>query len=126
MIAQFVRFNVVGILGAVVQLAVLSLCTRAFEVPYVVATVLAVEIALLHNFCWHEIWTWQHLPWLGWRARLLRFQLGNGVLSLASNAGLTFAFHKYVGLPVIAANVVAIGMTALLNFGVAKWWVFGS
>ena len=121
---QFVRFNVVGMLGAAVQLTMLLWFTRGLGIRYVGATVGAVEIALLHNFCWHEMWTWKELPWQGWQARLLRFQMGNGVTSLASNAGLTFAFHEYVRLPVLAANVAAIAITALLNFGLARFWVF--
>lgn len=62
---QFVRFNAVGILGAAVQLAALRIGTRVIGIHYLAATVLAVEIALLHNFAWHEIWTWKSLPWRG-------------------------------------------------------------
>ena len=124
MIQQFVRFNAVGILGVAVQLAVLRFCTQGLGVQYVTATVVAVEIALLHNFCWHEVWIWKSLPWQGWPVRLVRFQLGNGVISIASNAALTFAFHEFMGLPVLAANLAAILISALLNFRVARFWVF--
>jgi putative flippase GtrA len=91
---------------------------------YLYATILAVESALLHNFCWHEMWTWKELPWQGWHARLLRFQLGNGVASLASNAALTFVFHETWGLGVLTSNMAAIASTAALNFCLARFWVF--
>ena len=124
MIRQFVRFNAVGILGAAVQLAVLRVCTQSLGIQYVIATVVAVEIALLHNFAWHEMWTWRNLPRQGWPTRLVRFQLRNGVISVASNAVLTFAFHEFMKLPVLAANLAAILITALLNFRTARFWVF--
>jgi putative flippase GtrA len=121
---QYIRFNAVGMLGAAVQLAVLHLCMRALGIQYVVATAVAVEIALLHNFAWHQMWTWKSLPWRGWPSRLMRFQLANGLISIASNAVLTIVFHEFARLPVLAANLAAIVMTALLNFGLARSWVF--
>lgn len=111
-------------MGAGVQLAVLHLCTRGLGIHYVSATVMAVEMALLHNLAWHEMWTWKGLPGREWPVRLVRFHLANGVVSMASNAALTFAFHEFVGLPVVAANVAAMGITGLLNFGLARLWVF--
>jgi putative flippase GtrA len=124
MIRQFVRFNLVGMLGAGVQLLVLRLFTSGLGIQYVTATAFAVEIALLHNFGWHEMWTWGHLPWQGWPARLLRFQLGNGATSLASNVVLTFALHEFLRLPVVPANLTAIVTTSLVNFSLARLWVF--
>ena len=121
---RFVRFSAVGMLGAAVQLAVLYLGTRVLGIPYVAATVIAVEIALLHNFGWHEMWTWKNLPWRGWPVRLMRFQLSNGAISVASNAALTFVFHEFARLPVLAANVAAMTITALVNFHLGKRWVF--
>lgn len=121
---QFLRFNAVGILGAAVQLSALRLATRCLGIQYVAATLLAVEIAVLHNFVWHELWTWKDLPWRGWPARLIRFELGNGVSSMASNALLTVFFHEVAGLPVLAGNLAAMAMAGLVNFGVARRWVF--
>ena len=43
-------FNLVGVLGFALQLALLFLIKRFLGVPYLVATVLAVEAAVLHNF----------------------------------------------------------------------------
>ena len=123
-VQQFIRFNLVGILGAAVQLAALSFCTRQLGIGYVIATATAVEIALLHNFGWHELWTWTGLPPQGWPMRLLRFHVGNGVSSILGNTLLTFAFHEFFRVPVILANMAAIISTGLLNFGLAKFWVF--
>lgn len=121
---QFLRFNLVGILGTAVQLTILCLFTRGLRMEYLGATALAVEIALLHNFVWHETWTWKGLPVRRWPVRLVRFHLGNGVTSIVSNVVLTFFFHRFLRLSVIPANLAAITTAALLNFWLARFWVF--
>jgi putative flippase GtrA len=123
-VKRWLRFNAVGIGGAVVQLGALALFARVFGMQYVVATILAVEVAVLHNFAWHEVWTWRGLPAdERWR-RLLRFHAANGFISIASNALFTWLFKRYVGLPLLFSNVTAIALTAILNYILASTWVF--
>jgi putative flippase GtrA len=50
-------FVIVGALGFVVQIAALAALLAA-GCPYLIATAAAVEVAVLHNFAWHERWTW--------------------------------------------------------------------
>jgi putative flippase GtrA len=108
---RWFRFNVVGLAGMAVQLVALALLTRVCRVPDIPATVLAVEIAILHNFGWHELWTWRGLPsQQRWR-RLFRFHVANGLVSIASNALLTWLFQRSMGWPVLIANTAAIGAT---------------
>ncbi|HEY3836121.1 MAG TPA: GtrA family protein, partial [Bryobacteraceae bacterium] len=105
------------------QLLALELFTRRLAVPLVPATAMAVELAVLHNFVWHETWTWKGSG-NNWPGRLWRYQLSNGILSIASNTILTYAFHKGARLPVPAANLAAIATGGLLNFAIAHYWVF--
>jgi putative flippase GtrA len=116
--SRFFKFNAVGMAGAVVQLAVLWALTRV-GVHYLVATAIAVEAALLHNYFWHVRWTWKDRE-----GSLLRFHLGNGLVSLIANLGWMRLFTGTLGLPPLPANVVAILLTALLNFALGERWVF--
>src|ERR1035438_3026162 len=61
MLHRWWRFNLVGIGGFALQLGMLWVLARLFGVHYLIATALAVEIAVLHNFAWHEAWTWRNL-----------------------------------------------------------------
>src|ERR671913_1525419 len=77
---RWIVFNGVGALGVVVQLATLALLTRVAGLPVAVATLLAVEAAVLHNFAWHQRWTWRDVPTTGVRGvlqRLARFHALN-------------------------------------------------
>src|SRR5258708_35693036 len=120
----WLKFNAVGIVGVVVQLGALSLFARVLGLQYVVATMLAVEVAVLHNFAWHEAWTWRGLPVDGRWRRLFRFHVANGFVSIASNALFTWLFKQYAGLPLLVSNMAAIAVTAILNFVLASTWVF--
>ena len=59
---RWLKFNLVGFIGIFVQMGMFALLFSAFHLNYIVATALAVETAVLHNFVWHELYTWKHLP----------------------------------------------------------------
>ena len=56
---RWLAFNAVGTMGVAVQLVALAALTEMAGLDYRIATVLAVETAILHNFVWHERWTWR-------------------------------------------------------------------
>ena len=121
-------FNLVGILGFVVQLAVLFVLKRFLGLPYLLATALAVEIAVLHNFVWHEHVTWADIVLPLRQAslrRLIRFHLANGLISIASNLALTSMLVEICRFPYLAANAVSVLVCSLLNFIAADQFVFG-
>ncbi len=122
MTTAFLRFNLVGIIGFAVQLALL-LTLEGAGLPVALATGLAVEATVLHNFVWHERWTWAGAT-AGTRwGRLVRFHLSNGLISLAGTPMLT-ASLAHAGAPLVLANLVAVLTCALLNFTTAHVWVF--
>jgi putative flippase GtrA len=121
---RWLKFNTVGVGGAAVQLCALWMLQNFTSIPYVFAIVFAVEIAILHNFVWHQAWTWRGKPPEDRWWRLLRFHVGNGFVSIVSNVVLTFLYKEVLGLPLMAANLAAIVTAALLNFWVAHAWVF--
>ncbi len=104
---RWLKFNTVGVGGAMVQLCALWMLQHFTSIPYIFAVVLAVEIAILHNFFWHEAWTWRGKPVEDRWWRLLRFHLGNGFVSIVSNVVLTYLYKEVAGLPLLAANFAA-------------------
>jgi putative flippase GtrA len=127
MLQRWVRFNGVGALGVAVQLATLTWLLNSTSLHYLWATVIAVEAAVLHNFWWHERWTWDDRP-AGSRERLLRrlvrFHLLNGVISLTGNLGVMRVLTGSAHVDPIAANIIAIIVCSLANFGASEWLVF--
>lgn len=127
LVARWLKFNLVGTIGIVVQLAVLALLTHGFGMNYLIATAFAVETAILHNFVWHERYTWAGRGGGSARAlvgRLVRFHAGNGVVSLLGNLVLMRILVGAFGVPAMLANVIAIAACGLLNFAIGEWLVF--
>jgi len=116
----------VGAIGIAVQLGVLALLRRA-GMDYLLATVLAVEAAILHNFVWHERYTWRdRVAVSAWEtfARVLRFHLTTGAVTLVGTALVMRWLVGKMHLPVIPANLMAITSCWLLNFVLSDRVVF--
>ncbi len=122
-------FNAVGVIGMLVQLAVVGILLRLAAWHYLVATAVGVESAVLHNFIWHQRWTWRdrpaQSPWTT-TVRLARFHLLNGVVSLAGNMGLTAFFTGVIGLNAIVSNLIAIVACSLVNFAASDSIIFNN
>lgn len=118
---RWLKFSAVGIIGTGVQVAVLTILLR-FSVHYLIATALAVEAAVLHNFAWHRYWTWAGREKR--HGRLLRFHLSNGLISLISNLLWMRVLTGSLHIPAIPANIVAVAATSIVNFALADQWVF--
>ena len=119
-------FNAVGVMGATWQLLVLTVLIRLLGIDGPVATALAVEAAILHNFLWHERWTWGERDagtggrWL----RLARFNLVAGALSITTNVVLTAAYAEAFAMDYVLANLLAIGSCSILTFLASDRLVF--
>ena len=112
-------FNAVGILGAAVQLTVLAALIHGARLPYVPATALAVETAVLHNFMWHQRWTWRDRRLDSRRQvidRLIRFHLLNGSVSIVGNLIITALLTTGLGVDPVPANLIAVLACSLVNF----------
>lgn len=120
-------FSLVGVLGIFIQLATLAALTGWLGLHYLVGTGLAVEAAVLHNFVWHEHWTWSARVGLdkeGMWLRLARFHLANGVLSLGGNLLLMRLLVGTWSMNYAVANGVSITICSLLNFLASDRFVF--
>ena len=70
------------------QLAALAILRSWLKLDYLLATGLAVEIAVIHNFLWHERFTWADRPAARpFRSlvRLVKFNVSNGAVSIGGN-----------------------------------------
>jgi putative flippase GtrA len=128
MLWRWVKFNSVGAIGVGVQLTVLALLAGQLELNYLVATALAVEAAVLHNFVWHEKWTWsdrfETTSWRGRLQRLLQFNLTTGAVSIVGNLVFMRLFVGLLDIHFLVANLMTIASCSILNFLVSDRIVF--
>ena len=129
---RWLKFNCVGGIGIAVQFAVLFVLKGALHLDYLMATALAVELTVVHNFIWHERFTWVDrtrndallLSPRKWPARLLRFNLSNGAVSLVGNLALMKLLVDTGRVNYLLANGIAIVLCSLVNFLLSEEWVF--
>jgi putative flippase GtrA len=130
-ILRWLKFNAVGAMGVVVQLAALAVLVRVLRLPVVIGTGLAVETAIVHNFLWHRGWTWADRKRSG-RSRwviealglLLRFNVSTGMVSLAGNMFLMHLLVTTTSLGLLRSNLLTIAACSLVNFVVSDRFVF--
>jgi putative flippase GtrA len=126
-VRHWFKFNAVGIIGIGVQLLVLTILASGLKLNYLLSTFIAVEAAVLHNFVWHERWTWveRTRQKAGHRLRrLVSFHLANGLISLGGNLLLMWILVSKAHLHYFVANLIAIGTCSVVNFFASDRIVF--
>ena len=117
---HLLKFNAVGALGFGLQSVALFVFTHnAYQVNYLLATAVAVELAVLHNFVWHQRWTWRDRPSLTKGEtvrRLAKFNITNGAVSIVGNLVLMSILVGRLGLRVTGANLFSVLACSILNF----------
>ena len=124
---RWFKFNAVGAIGILVQLGVLGILESGIHLNYLPATALAVEAAILHNFLWHERFTWRdrtHEDNGSSFARLLKFNLTTGLFSIVGNLLMMRVFVGTLRLNYFIANLLTIATCSLANFVVSDHIVF--
>lgn len=134
-LVRWCKFNLVGGIGIAVQFAALFLLKSVAHFNYLVATAIAVEAAVVHNFVWHEQFTWVERTKIDrtksdsdrWRrsgTRFMRFNLTNGAVSILGNLALMKVMVGQGHMNYLAANAIAITLCSFANFLVSETWVF--
>lgn len=141
-LVRWCKFNFVGGIGIGVQFAALFLLKGVLHFNYLAATAIAVEAAVVHNFVWHEQFTWvdrikvdrikldrtrfagAEARWRRSLPRLLRFNVTNGAVSILGNLALMKVMVGQGYMNYLLANAIAITLCSLANFLVSDTWVF--
>ena len=118
------RFGLVGLSGMLVNSAVLWALVVGVKLPMLLASVMATEMAILSNFMLNDRWTFGSVARersLG--QRLLRF---NGVAlgGMAITSGTLILLTSYGRLPLLIANLLAVGAAMVWNYVVNSRWTW--
>jgi putative flippase GtrA len=119
---QLVRFGLVGSVGYAINIAVYTLCVRAFGIDYHLAAVAAWLIAVMNNFVLNRHWTFDA------RAGSAHFQAIRfftvSLVALGFSLALLELFVTAAGVAKIPAQALAVAASMPLNFLGNKLWSF--
>ena len=121
---RVLKFSVGGLAGFVIQVGLLAILIAA-GLHYLAATVIAVELAILANFVWHERWTWRDRTTSnGALGRLLRYNAITALTSIVGSVVITGLLVESLAIPAVTANIISVMMLGLVNFVGADKLVF--
>jgi putative flippase GtrA len=139
-IVRFMKFLVVGTIGAIVDFSILNLLRGGLGWPLALANTVSFTCAVLSNFLWNRFWTYPDSRSKPLGTQLFTFFVVNlagwaintGMLLLLTNplAGLA---GRLIGVtdPVIAdrygyngAKVIATGVVLFWNFFINRIWTY--
>ncbi len=126
------KFLVSGLAGFVIQVGVLGILSTV-GLHYLIATAIAVELAILANFVFHEQWTFKdRIPpsaYSSYRAkrmvaRLLKFNAFTALTSILGSLAITGLLVESLAMPAVLANIISIMALGVINFVGADKLVF--
>ena len=139
---RFLKFAVVGTIGAIVDFSVFNILTKFLSVDAVLASVISFIVAILSNFTWNRFWTYPDS-----RTKPLSRQLTEfGIVNILG-AGIrtpVFALLKgplqslYIKLPFLqifpfmtpeflgnnTALAIAVVLVMFWNFFINRYWTY--
>ena len=126
---RFIKFSMVGALGAIIDFGLLNLMKGVFGWALLWANTFSVSAAILSNFIWNRYWTYPESRSRKKRKQLPQFAFVN-LIGLAINnvivVGVDSVLVGYIGEPwsYNAAKAVAIGIVLFWNFGANRLWTY--
>ncbi len=120
---RFVKFSVVGGSGIIVNLSSLYLLVEFARLPKGLAGAIAIELSIINNFYWNNLWTWRDRRREPWWVRMFKFHLARGISALANLVILLILFYHF-GLQYLLADVLGIIVAIIINFFFSEKWVF--
>ena len=109
------KFGLVGLSGIVVNMGVLWYLTEFVGFYYLVSSLFAIELAILNNFVWNDLWTFKagasHKLSSRWH-RLISFHMVSAG-GLVINMGILYLLTSVGGVYYLISNIIGI----LVGFG---------
>ena len=118
-IVRFLRFAVVGVIGAFVDFGMLYLLHPVMGLPIVPANTCSFTAAVLSNFVWNRYWTYPDSRSKPVRTQLLQFVVVN-VIGWGINTGILVLLRgPFVSLVTVASTGVGLlaGPESLYKIG---------
>lgn len=137
---RFIKFALVGALGAVIDFGVMNLLSHGiFELPLVMAGTISFICAVFSNFVWNRYWTYPES-----RSRPLLNQLGMFFLVNAAGVLIRIPILHFAEPPLlefvesalhtphltaefVAKNftlAAAVGIVMMWNFFINRYWTY--
>ena len=118
-VGRVAKFGVVGITGTLINVAALWLLARWLDLPVVLASGAAVELAVINNFLLNSRWTFAARPSC---RRFAKFNVAS-LVGLGVNVTGVWLLTR-LGLYLFAADLIGIVAGFAVNYVISVVWVW--
>jgi putative flippase GtrA len=129
---RFIRFAIVGAIGAVVDFGVMNLLVNLFSAPLVLAGTLSFIAAVLSNFIWNRYWTYPDSRSKPIVRQWIEFLVVNAlgliiripVLALLEPVILVLIVHLPFEIRLFSPDVISDNLTLAIAVIIVMFWNF--
>lgn len=127
-VVRFLKFSVVGAIGALVDFGVLNLGIQVFGLAKWLANTFSFSAAVLSNFIWNRLWTYPESRHDPLAPQLGQFFVVN-LVGYGINQAIFLSLDRYVFEPwgvwgYNVAKAIAIGVVLFWNFCINRIWTY--
>ena len=120
---EFIKFAIVGLLGTIINLAILYSFTEFFGIFYLYSAIVAFIVAATTNYIFNKTWTFKERLRENIGRKYIQFFIVS-VVGLIVNLGFLYLFTEYFKLYYIVSQIIAILIGFIINFIGNKIWTF--
>lgn len=121
LLAQFVKFGLVGVSNTLITFVVYTVLLKAFGVWYVAASGIGFAVGAVNGFLWNRAWTFKgHVGDALTPVRWFVVQ----ACGLLVNLGLVYLFVDGAGLDELLGQGFTIAIVTVLTFFANRSWTF--
>lgn len=112
---SFIKFNLVGLSGVVVNLGLFTLFYAYLGFYYVDASAVAIELSIISNFFLNDFWTFRDRRHGHLVVRLLKFN-GLMLIGLVVNVAVVYLGTSYFHVHPVISQLLGIGVAFLARY----------
>jgi len=117
---QLIKFIIVGIIGVIVNASLLYILTEYINIYYIYASIISIEISIISNFVWNDLWTFKdNRDKPKWK-RFVYFQTFS-IIGICIYVILLYIYTDIFHIYYLISNLMTIPITVLWNFGMNKF-----
>jgi putative flippase GtrA len=127
---QFVKFSIVGFIGAIIDFGLFAIFTRIFHIYYLYSTAISVVAAITNNFILNKYWVFKR----GQSGKTKQEYINYFIISSFTyflNLTITYSVVEFTSSELLFghyedffAKVVANAIVLFINFFAYKFWTF--
>jgi dolichol-phosphate mannosyltransferase len=121
------KFLLVAWLGMFVNTGYLYLFKGVLGIRIIPASLMAIEIAIIHNFIWFRHWAWKdrqqkyHQPFF---KQLFKYNIATGLVDLFSNVTILWVLSTFFHVHYLLANICGMIAGPFIKFWLNDKFIF--